>query len=84
MFGFSLTKLIFTVAIVFVVWKAFSYFTRVQNQRQEKPRVKPRGGESQQPQNPGGVQDMVECPVCKAYVAQGTKSCGKDNCPYPG
>jgi len=96
MFGFSLTKLIFTVAIVYVVWKAFSHFTRMQDQRENKPRVKPRdnpgarprAANPQEPQpgpsGPGAVEDMVECRVCGAYVAQGAQSCGKDNCPYTG
>jgi len=90
MFGFSLTKLVFTAVIVFVVWNAFKYFTRVQDERADRSRVKGQGGgaksspapKSAAPQD--GVEDMVECKVCGAYVTRGAKSCGRDDCPFSG
>jgi len=96
MFGFSLTKLVFTVVIVFVVWNAFKYFTRVQDQRAQRSRVKGQsqgGGSKKQDAKPsspaqhaqqGGAEDMVECKVCSAYVTRGAKSCGRDDCPFTG
>ena len=88
MFGFSLTKLVFTAVIVFVVWNAFKYFTRVQDQRAERSRVRGQGGGAKTtsaPKSapaPDGVEDMVECKVCGAYVTRGAKSCGRGDCPF--
>ena len=96
MFGFSLTKLVFTAVIVFVVWNAFKYFTRVQDQRAERSRVKGQGGgqggggkpssapKSSATPTSGGAEDMIECKVCNAYVTRGAKSCGRDDCPFSG
>jgi len=90
MFGFSLTKLVFTAVIVFVVWNAFKYFNRVQDQRADRSRVKGQGGGAKPSPAPkaaapqDGVEDMVECKVCGAYVTRGAKSCGRDDCPFSG
>jgi len=90
MFGFSLFKIIFTIVVVVVVWNAFKYFTRFQDQRAQNPRVKPRKNEARAQSAPDptpaqdGIEDMVECKVCHAYVTRGAKSCGKDNCPFQG
>lgn len=88
MFGFSLTKLLFTAAIVYVAWKAFGHFTRMKDQRANKPSVKKQNGGSRQASAPApgkdGIEDMVECKVCNAYVTSGAKSCGRDDCPFNG
>ena len=92
MFGFSLTKIVFTVVIVYLVWNAFKYFTRVQDQRADRSRVKRQNGGAQasgasKPSPspaPDGVEDMLECKVCGAYVTRGAKSCGRDDCPFMG
>jgi len=85
MFGFSLTKIVFTAVVVFVVWNAFKYFTRLQDTRKRNARVqgrdKPSGGVKPTPDK-GGVEDMVECKVCGAYVARGAKPCGRGDCPF--
>jgi len=92
MFGFSLFKIIFTIVIVIVVWNGFKYFTRMQDQRADRSRMKSQGkgrnkasGNASAPQ-PGteGIEDMVECKVCNAYVTRGAKSCGRDDCPFMG
>jgi len=87
MFGFSLTKLLFTIAAVIVAWNGFKWYTRMQERRaagvgDKKPR--PQAGSSAG--NPTiEAEDMVKCPVCETYVSQASAvSCGKDGCPYPG
>lgn len=91
MFGFSLTKIVFTALVVFAVWKAFSYFTRMQDQRDRNARMKGRNAKSEGPtanaphhDKHDGIEDMVECKVCGAYVARGAKSCGQETCPFQG
>jgi len=96
MFGFSLFKIIFTIVVVVVVWNAFKYFSRIQDQREQNARVNPRKSKAREraappadpPADPGpsadGIEDMVECKVCHAYVTRGGNSCGKDNCPFQG
>ena len=85
MFGFSITKLVFTVIIVVVVWQAFKYFTRVQDQREKRSRVDGgQSGKSQAGKSQPGVEDMVKCSVCESYVARGSQSCGQEGCPFRG
>lgn len=84
MFGFSITKLVFTVVIVFVVWQAFKYFTRLSDQREKRGSVGGKGASSGPSQSTPGVEDMVKCSVCESYVARGSKSCGQEGCPFRG
>ncbi len=89
MFGLSLTKIIFTIAVVVLVWNAFKYFTRLQDRRAARERVEKQGQNASQPgsQSKGdkaGIEEMAECQVCGAYVARGAKSCGRDDCPFVG
>ena len=96
MFGFSIQKLLFTVAAIFVVWYGFKWVGRMKEVRDREAKEKLRrqagtgagggtgstgAGESVS----GAAQEMVECPACGAYVAAtAAKSCGKEECPYPG
>lgn len=89
MFGLSLTKIIFTIAVVVLVWNAFKYLTRLQDRREQRERVKQRDQSASQPEHQSkggkaGIEEMVECQVCGAYVARGAKSCGRDGCPFVG
>ena len=79
MFGFSLMKIVFTIAVVFAVWQAFKYLGRLQDEREKRAKVQKRPPES--PKS-GGVEDMIECKVCGAYVTRGVKSCGRADCPF--
>ncbi|MFC1673807.1 hypothetical protein ACFL12_06625 [Pseudomonadota bacterium] len=80
MFGFSLFKIIFTIAIVVAVWQGFKYVTRLQENREKRDRMDAKKSDK----TPPGVEDMEQCPVCNAYTPRGSKSCGKENCPYTG
>lgn len=84
MFGFSLTKLIFTVVIVFAVWQGFKYFTRLSEQRDNRGKTSGSTPKSAAQSASADVEDMVQCSVCDAYTARGSKSCGKAGCPFRG
>ena len=96
MLGFSIQKLLFTVAVVVAVWYGFKWVGRVKKIRDKEARDRLRrgagggngaAGASAGPSGdaPVDAEEMVECAVCGAFVAvRGAKSCGKDNCPYPG
>lgn len=94
MFGFSLQKLIFTALIIVVVIYGFKAISRLQERRAaaENDRAGGDGGGRVKAQSPApatpaeqGTEDMVACRVCGTYVAStGTRSCGRDDCPYPG
>ena len=76
MLGFSIQKLLFTVAVVLAVWYGFKIFGR--------GRTVAGGGA---PKNTGqekadGSLEMKPCEVCGDYVAAGASSCGRDDCPY--
>jgi hypothetical protein len=88
MFGFSITKLLFTLAVVIVAWNGFKWFTRVQENRAvgkfsrgERPAMKQGSAKSDGAVN---AEEMVKCSVCETYVSfQSAVSCGINGCPYP-
>ncbi len=92
MLGFSIQKLLFTVAAIFAVWYGFKWLGRMKEvrERDAKDRLRRQagnGGESGASGSgiSGAAEEMVECPTCGAFVATaGAKSCGKEECPYPG
>ncbi len=94
MLGFSIQKLLFTVAVVVAVWYGFKWVGRMKQIRDKeaKDRLR-RGAQSGNKGGSGGggasggeqsdAEEMVECAVCGAFVAvRGAKSCGRDDCPY--
>ncbi len=90
MFGFSLQKLIVLVGIVAAVWYGFKLITRLQEARKTDAALRQKTanrsgaarGESHS-EAPIEAEDMVQCPVCQAYIAaRSTSSCGRDDCPY--
>ncbi len=94
MLGFSIQKLLFTVAVIVAVWYGFKWVSRMKEVRdQERNKLRRQaqdgkggghaGGGSGAPA--GDAEEMVECPACGAFVAaRGGKTCGRDDCPYPG
>ena len=81
MFGFSLTKLLFTAAIIAAIWYGYKWIGRIQAMRAAGGKLdgnRPRPG-------PPAVEDMIRCPVCDSFVtASAAVSCGREDCPYPG
>lgn len=92
MFGFSLPKILFTIAVIALVWYGFKWFTRYQEVQAEgrKSVNSGRRGASagRKPAEPAGdaaAEEMVACSACGTYVvAKGARSCGRGDCPYPG
>ncbi len=96
MLGFSIQKLLFTVAVVVAVWYGFKWVGRMKQIREKEARDRLRrdAGETSGGGSASGgasnssaadAEEMVECTVCGAFVAvRGAKACGQDNCPYPG
>lgn len=78
----SILKILFTIAVIVVVYLGFKYRWRLTDMSRAMTRMagtpaKPgpsRGGRG----GPPMVQDLVPCPKCGAYVAPGvTCSCEK-------
>ena len=65
MLGLSLGKIIFTILIIVVVWKAFSMISRLQ-QGQPRGAVKDRARRPAKRSGAGAVE-LVECPACGAF-----------------
>ena len=84
MFGFSLQKLLFTIAVVVIVWYGFKLVGRIDKKRRAQVKgAKKRGGAA--PSSASGAEDMVQCTTCSTYIAaKGARSCGRSDCPYPG
>lgn len=83
MLGLSVGKVLFTVVIVAAVVYGWKWMNRVQvRQNQASRRV-----HEERPRQRPAVEavDMTQCPTCGDYVpAKGAKSCGRQDCPYPG
>ncbi len=80
---FSLVKILFTVAVVYVVWFAFKYRNRIaaahRTVMEEKARGQARAAETatRKPGTPV-AQDLLPCPRCNSYIPAGTRcSCEK-------
>ncbi|MEE9545101.1 MAG: hypothetical protein V3V55_05850 [Rhodospirillales bacterium] len=72
MFGFSLSKLLFTIAVAIIVWQGYKWIGQLRSRHGS-----PRSG--------GGAENMIECPLCESYVAAvGATACDRDGCPYSG
>ena len=69
MFGFSIMKILFTIAVVVVVWQGFKWLQRRQAVESQRARDD-LGGESAKPDD--GIEEMVPCPDCGAYIAKGS------------
>ena len=82
MFGFSLTKLLFTALAIFVVWRGFRWYAERQSRVARGDGGKPVSGGGAAPAD---AEEMKQCPVCNAYVVQkGATACGREGCPFPG
>ncbi len=85
MFGFSIQKLIFTVAIILIVWYGFKFIGRLDKKRKAKIRSDRKAERSAKTKTDVTTENLVACSVCGTFVSsQGTRSCGRGDCPYPG
>lgn len=86
MFGFSLTKLLFTIAAIAAVWYGFKWMGRVQAKR-DSARIRQEaedkaGGGGRRGEIPN-AEEMIKCATCGIYIAaDGAGSCGRADCPY--
>jgi len=69
MFGFSITKILFTVAVLVVVWQGFKWLNR--RAEVEKKRAEELARDAANATHGPTVEDMVQCPDCGAYVPKG-------------
>lgn len=87
-----LTKLVFTILAVIVVWYGFKWVARMQEMRDHiakgglsagGPGAEKASKETNGPDK--DIEDMVKCKVCDSFVAANNAvSCGREDCPYPG
>lgn len=90
MFGFSLSKLVFTAAAVFFVWWVYRKINMIGEQSgKPKSRVDAakKAAEDVTKARTQGVEDLSACPACGAYVAKGSNpGCGRaaKDCPMQG
>jgi hypothetical protein len=76
MLGISLTKLLFTVAVIFGVWKGFRFYEAWQ-----KKQVAEDQNDQLKPSQPS-VEELAECTICGTYVpTRGAAPCDRPNCP---
>ena len=69
MFGFSIMKILFTIVVVVVVWQGFKWLKRREAMAEARAQAN-LNPESMQPRD--GVEEMVLCPDCGAYIAKGS------------
>jgi len=69
--GLSISKILFTIAIIVAVWKGFALISRLANERQAAvkrrgPGARPAG--SRRAETEQGAIELRECPRCGAYT----------------
>jgi hypothetical protein len=87
MFGFSPTKLIFTIAIVAAVWYGFKFLGRMSEKKEatKTPTGNSNRSNDAAPSSDPAAVEMIQCKTCGDYVASSNaRSCGREDCPYPG
>ncbi len=79
MFGLSLTKILFTVIGIVVIWKVFRYLEARGQARLDGDRPEDQASD----QSAKAVEDLIECAICRTYVpASGSDPCDRPDCPY--
>ena len=79
MLGLSLPKILILALIVAIIW----YWSKGLRSDARSSRDERQGGGGGNQSS--GTETLVACPVCKAYVVEGSaKSCGRADCPYKG
>jgi hypothetical protein len=77
----SLVKILFTVAVVYAVWFIFKYRARIAAAHKAVMEGRARAGKGDAAARPPSTplaQDLLPCPKCGSYIAQGTQcSCEK-------
>ena len=83
MFGLSFGKFLLLVLVCLVAWYGWKYVTRVGlvGEANRRDRARTRGPRPAKPSL--AAEDMAKCRACGAYVAQGARSCGRADCPFP-
>ena len=66
MFGISALKILFTIAVVIIVWQGFKWLS--QRKKVMLERAKKFTREDEQSQAKSQAEDMIQCPDCGAYV----------------
>lgn len=69
MFGFSIMKILFTIAVVVAVWQGFKWLKRRETLADTRTK-RALNRESKSAQD--GVEEMVLCSDCGAYIAKGS------------
>ncbi len=79
MFGFSLTKLLFTAVLIAGVWRLYRYL-----EARRQAQLKGDGSsDDSKGQASRAVEELIECTVCGTYMpAQPTGPCDRPDCPY--
>lgn len=69
-------KLILLALAIYVVWKGFGVYKKMEAARQELLK------RQQAEQNTPITADAVECPRCGTYFATKPAACARADCPY--
>ena len=80
MFGFSIIKVLFTIATVVVVWQGFKWLKRRETVAAVNPRKSLNRGSAFARDD---FEELVPCPDCGAYIAEGSNQrCNQLSCPF--
>ena len=80
MFGLSIMKILFTIAVVVVIWQGFKWLKRRENVAAVNAN-KPLNRESASARD--DAEELVPCPDCGAYIASGSDHrCTHLSCPF--
>jgi membrane protein implicated in regulation of membrane protease activity len=83
MLGLSIQKILFTAAVIAIVWYGWRWLGRVQARRRQSAAGQARRAAARKNGGEIEAEEMIRCPVCGDYVsAHRAVDCGRPGCPY--
>lgn len=84
--GGSFGKLLLVVAVIAIAWFGWRWYQRWEKERRtldDRREAEDALRRNRDGREPVGVEDLAKCRVCGAFVAAGSKACGRSGCPRP-
>jgi hypothetical protein len=84
--GGSFGKLLLVVAVIAIAWFGWRWYQRWDKERRaiaDRREAEDALRRNREARMAVEVEDLSKCRVCGAFIAAGSKACGRPGCPLP-